>query len=604
VLTVNTSSGLHEVALGSAAGHAPFYPFGENGESGARMTLRFADLLPADGLLSLWVELDADADGVAAIPIPANDAAFVPSGKAAWMYWMETAEGTASWQPLPLDCDDTYSFHQSGSVRFRLPQPTRRICAVMAEGRYDTVPRVKRIIWNEVSVTQGETHSIVETFDVTADAAGLELSPRHALFADGVIQAQIRLDVGGWEDWQAVDEWPDGSLPVFRVAHAADGVRVLFGDGVRGALPPAGERRVRLIAVSQVLNGKERFGAGSGISGQAVELPLAPILPESLLLQVGLRPEGSGAIVWQDWERKADFDLSAPDSRHYVLDQEQGIVRFSDGLTGAVPLAQSFANIRLLGCRIGGGEVGNVKEEQIRSADLLQRFGPIEVTNIRPAVGGAEPESTGEAFRRAQQSVLEPDCGVTAQDLERLVRQVPGVRIARVKAIPGYRPGLLRYPAERAFGHISVVVVPYSNGEFPLPSPGLLETVRNHLEPYRLLTTRLHVIPPEYVRVTVRAVVVVDPRYDRKANRVREALERLFQPYDGRYSQNGWEFGRTVYKGDVYDAIHRVPGVIYIQDVWLMADGANVYQEEGGDVRIPPNALVLSGIHDIELISS
>ena len=67
---------------------------------------------------------------------------------------------------------------------------------------------------------------------------------------------------------------------------------------------------------------------------------------------------------------------------------------------------------------------------------------------------------------------------------------------------------------------------------------------------------------------------------------------------------SGWNFGKPVYKADVFDAIHRVPGVLYVQDVWLMADGKDVTREEGGDIRIPPHGLAISGQHEIDIISS
>src|SRR5690606_16753898 len=137
----------------------------------------------------------------------------------------------------------------------------------------------------------------------------------------------------------------------------------------------------------------------------------------------------------------------------------------------------------------------------------------------------------------------------------------------------------------------------------PKPSAGMMQTVLTHLEPYRLLTTKLYIIPPEYIKVTVRAIVVVDPRYEGRETDVKQVLEEWLQPY-GDDSLSGWEFGRPIYKSDVYDIIHRVPGIQYIQDVWLMAEGKDVYHEEGGDIRIPPNGLVISGDHDIEFIPS
>jgi len=606
-IAVSTPSGAWDVTDGGEAEYAPFYPFGPEGEVGGRMTIRFPEPLPAGAPFALWVELDEERSVPAPLRIPSRYAAFVPSAVVSWSYWDE-AEGGA-WLPLPLDVDDTYGFHQSGTIRFALPAPSRRLSASLVSGAYELVPRIRKLLWNEAAVTQGETHAVSERFD-SAGEPGLVVRPRHALFADGFVQVQIRTEDGGWEDWEEVENWPDGAIRpapaprTFRLERTAEGVAVVFGDGASGAIPPAGEGRIRTIAVSPELYGRERIGAGTGISGQLAPLPLAPALPDRLELQVGWPGDDSERLVWRDWTRVDDFDRSSPDSRHYIFDDERGEVRFSDGTRGAVPPLSPVPNVRIVGLRVGGGSGGNIKEGQIRAADRLTVPG-LRIANIRPAEGGAEPESTGEAIRRVRLAVLQPDCGVTSEDMERIVRSIPGLRVARVKAIPGFRPGFVDFPKERAFGHISVVVVPYGRGTTPRPGDSVVRTVRNHLEPYRLLGTKLHVVPPEYVTVTVRAVVVVDPRYESREPLVREALLRLLRPFgDGEGAGGGWEFGRPVYKADVYDAIHRVPGVVYIQDVWLTADGKDVFKEEGGDVRIPPHALVVSGPHEIECLSS
>lgn len=598
-IAVATASGSRDVPTGDENGHPPFYPFGEDGAIGARLTFRFETPLPAGEPLSMWVELaddDGGGSGAQAIRIPAGDPTFVPSGSAEWLYWAEAEDGTAEWAPLPVETDDTFSFHQSGCIRFSLPAASRRLSARMAGGAYDRVPRVRRIAFNEAPVSQGLTHAVVETYGGSGEP-GQTLTPAHGLFASGIVQVQTRVAGGGWVDWEEVDEFPEGPALAFIVVRDEEGrPSIRFGDGTRGARPPAEPGAIRLAAVSPELYGRAACGAGTGISGQSAPLPLGPVLPDRLLVQVGWVPEGARAPVWHDWTRVRDFDRSVPDSRHYALDDETGELRFPDGVRGMVPPAAGFANIRVLSLRVGGGAVGNVKEGQIRSADDPRLDEALDIANIRPAEGGAEPESTGEAMRRVQRSVLDPDCGVTAEDIERLVRRIPGIAASRVKAIPGFRPGLRDYPAERTPFDVTVVVEPVTGTNAPAkPSEGFLQTVRNALEPYRLLTTKFHVVPPEYVRLSVRAVVVVDPRYDDKERRVLERIERLFA---------FWEFGRSVYKGDVYDAIHGAPGVIYIQDVWLMADGKDAFKEEGGDVRIPPNALVFSGQHEIEFISS
>lgn len=590
---VRTQDGVQEISDDFESGAAPFYPFGERAEAGSCMEIHLGEALPVEVPLSLWIQLeDQEPD----IRIPARYKQFTPSGQVVWSYWDEREE---AWHPLPLERDESYSLHQSGPVLFELPRELggiRRLRAELVSGAYNDPPLIRRLVWNEVFARQGQTLCISEVFDGPADdeaedadgGAVYRIVPSHALFRTGRLTVQFRTGDGGWID---VDE------ARYAVSRGPDQLQIVFPDP---DTLPRGRETVRVIAAAEQFAERMVVGTGSGISDQSFPLPAVPVLPQDCRLQVGvLSPEGE--IVWHDWERVHDFDASAEDSLHYCMDEDAGVIRFSDGLSGAVPPDMPFPNIRFVSYRIGVGEAGNVKEDTIRTMDIETQ--PLHVTNLYPAYGGAEPETVREALQRLKRRILLPRCGVTGEDLERRVREIPGLRLARVKAIPGYHPGVRDYPDERAFGHLSIVVVPFSKRPLPLPGEGMIRTIRRHLEPYRLLGTRLHIIPPEYVKVTVRAVIVADARYEGREWTVKRALADWLQPFGGEGS-SGWPFGRPVYKSDVYEIIHRVPGVQYIQDVWLMAEGRNAYLEESGDIRIPPNGLAISGEHDIEFVIS
>lgn len=589
---VQTSDGVQEISDDFESGSAPFHPFGERAEVGSRMIIHLGEPLPANMPLSLWIQLeDQEPD----IRIPARYKGFTPSARVQWSYWEEKADGEGEWKPIPLERDESYSLNQSGPILFEMPSeagPVRRLMAELAEGHYNDPPIIRRMVWNEVFALQGQTLVRNEVFDgpETTEAGGpVRYELAHALFQKGAISVQFRHPDGGWVD---------AGEGLYEMEYAPGRAWIVFKNPSQ---LPAGRQTVRVIATAEEFADQVWLGTGTGISGQTVQIPVSPMLPSELRLQVGWLEEDGDGIIWHDWHRVHDFDESDAESFHYIIDEEAGVIRFSDGVRGAAPPHMPFPNIRIIGYRLGTGAAGNVKEDTIHEMELFDQ--PLKVTNLFPAYGGAEAETVKEALQRARLQILEPRCGVTGEDLERRVREIPGLRIARVKAIPGYHRSVRNYPEERAIGHTSIVVVPYSKKPLPVPAEGMLQTIRRHLEPYRLLTTQLHIIPPEYVKVSVRAVIVVDTRYEGREWTVKEALNRWLQPF-GSGESEGWEFGKPVYKSDVYDVISRVPGVEYIQDVWLMAEGRDVFQEEGGDIRIPPNGLVLSGEHDIEFITS
>ncbi len=598
-VTVHTADGTRDIFDDFESGDGPFYPFGEQCEIGSSMEITFQDPLPESMPLSLWFELYRQEPP---IRIPAYYKKFVPSGAIEWSYWLESETEGGRWEPVALERDESYGFQQSGPVLFHIPPSggnVKRLKAELAAGMYNDPPRIRRLVWNEVFVKQGQTLCISECFDGRPDqhkehvqeqgSGDLRLELRHALFQKGIVSVQIKHASGGWVDMPE----PHYSMVIsegkaqLHFHHKAD--------------LPAGKQCIRVIAVDSEFADQTYCATGTGISGQSCRIPVQPMLPDQFRLQVGWKSDFHDQMLWYDWERVLDFDESDAESFHYVIDESEGLIRFSDGINGVVPPSSEIPNIRIIGYRIGIGEAGNVKEGTIKEIDVPHE---LHVNNLYPAYGGAEPETLKEAIQRTKLKILEPQCGVTAQDLEHLVLSIPGLRIARVKAIPGYKTSIQNYPSERAMGHTSIVIVPISKQALPKPSRGMMETIRIHLEPYRLLTTSLHIIPPEYVKVTVRAVVVIDPRYEGREHDVRHALNQWLKPFGDGSSTSGWEFGRPIYKGDVYDVIHRVSGILYIQDVWIMAEGKHVYREEGGDIRIPPNGLVTSGDHEIEFITS
>src|SRR5690606_15013696 len=153
-----------------------------------------------------------------------------------------------------------------------------------------------------------------------------------------------------------------------------------------------------------------------------------------LKLQIGHFDLKRGTMIWQDWERVLDFDDSDSLSPHFII--ENNHVIFSDGIYGMSPPLSSKPNIRVISYRTGEGASGNVNEATIRG----MRISPndLKLTNLFPAYGGAEAESISDALARTKLEILSPQCGITTADLEQRVREIPGIRISRVKAIAGY----------------------------------------------------------------------------------------------------------------------------------------------------------------------
>lgn len=99
------------------------------------------------------------------------------------------------------------------------------------------------------------------------------------------------------------------------------------------------------------------------------------------------------------------------------------------------------------------------------------------------------------------------------------------------------------------------------------PGNDLRETVRQYLEPRRLLTAVVHVVGPRYLTVGVRLTIVLQPDALEETVRGRaiEALWLYLHPLIGAAEGTGWLFGRDVYVSEIYALLDRLPGVNYVK---------------------------------------
>ncbi|KEO83292.1 putative baseplate assembly protein [Tumebacillus flagellatus] len=617
---VRTDTDSSDYTSANDNGRVGYFAFGAQAQSGTKLCLGFPQPFQAGHPLSLTINLREEM-AVRRNPVQ-PDFEVTPSGRVEWSYYGRDGE----WHPLQPEeiTDGTNHLAQSGRITFRVPEemglttihPANDqarawlVCTVLQSG-YEVPPMIEKCTLNTVSAEHGETHSLVRSFD-SDGSENQEMMSDDFLAYFGEVAVQVQEPGGFWRDWKNVadlsDCGPRDSCYELRRNPEDKTTVISFGDGSHGRIPPNGQGTVRLVAFADSFATERMIGPSDGLPNQRFALPLMPLLPNTLLLQVGVLSksrDGGETWLWQDWELVDDLERSGPEDRHYSLDLDAGEILFGDHEQGRIPeRSETWENIRLLSYRTGGGLRGNVQQDRI--SGLLAPHGAfppsLAVTNHFYASGGGERETLSEAKERVRREMRLTTRAVTAADYERIALATPGLRVARAKAIPLYRTGQ-EDPHEQAAGQVTVVVVPYGDGAIPMPSLGFLQTVQRHLDRHRLLTTEVHVTAPEYVQITVHAVVVVHPDYRHQTQRVLDALGSLLDVLDDRDPSKGWEFGRSVYKGDVYEVINRLPGVEYIQSLYMEGVGRGIRRDGNGDIHLPPHGLVYSGRHTVELLS-
>lgn len=330
-----------------------------------------------------------------------------------------------------------------------------------------------------------------------------------------------------------------------------------------------------------------------GLPTQVFKLKETPVLERTLKL----------SIAEEEWKEVEDLDGSGPSDKHFVLDNEKGVIKFGDGDRGFVPSAESA--IRIIEYVSGGSVEGNLKAGCFWTADNFSG----QITNHRPSSGGMDAQTIEEAIEDFLKDLRTPYTTVTAKDFEYIAINTPGLRVARAKAIPNYDPFNPKpINPEDNKGSVTVVIIPYTPLEIlkvpPQPSEGFKNAVCRHLDKHRLLGTQIHVIPPDYVKVSVIATVVpMDGFRDDSLVRdnVIKKLNGFLQPIKGGEDGKGWPIGRAVYVSELYNLIEHVEGVNCVIKLSVSGDKGASTDSDGNLLLNSKHACVYSGSHTVKV---
>ncbi|MCP3956369.1 MAG: hypothetical protein GY719_00805 [bacterium] len=205
-------------------------------------------------------------------------------------------------------------------------------------------------------------------------------------------------------------------------------------------------------------------------------------------------------------------------------------------------------------------------------------------------------EAIEQTLARALESLRSFPRAVTAADLERWALETdPGGGVARATAV-------VTSDALDSAPRIEVVIVP-SDGDpaAPVPTADLRQAVFAFLRPRCLVATRLRVVAPDYTPVSLTVTVALDPRAGAGRGEVELEVESrlrdFLSPLDGGKDETGWEFGRPVYRSELYQRIEGVDGVDHVRKLLLNDD------ESLGSIQLV-SATSLVELRDLEVAAT
>lgn len=353
--------------------------------------------------------------------------------------------------------------------------------------------------------------------------------------------------------------------------------------------------KINAIYVTQGLTNadteeKEVF-TSNGLPNQSFTIQNNPIIEFHELQEIiDSKPEK----LWQEVD---DLDASGPEDNHFSIDTINGVIFFGDGISGKIPPKDSKFKIKY---RFSNTDEVPVLGSATKFAITNNKNKPIPKEDITVThfwqSGGMKRESIDDAIVRARQELKIPSKAVSTDDFEYIAKQTPGLRVARAFA----------FNSPETNNTVTVIVVPYSPLKNPIPSDVFLHNVCQHLDKHRLITTNLHVVGPNYVRISVNAVIKIRPKYDPKLieGRVIDILDTFFAPFPREKGQKGWPFGRTVYRSEVYKVIQDVEGIDRVQTLTLSASAekSETFENKLGNIWINDLSLVYSGDHVIRIL--
>ncbi len=246
------------------------------------------------------------------------------------------------------------------------------------------------------------------------------------------------------------------------------------------------------------------------------------------------------------------FDLLASDTgaSEFVVESEHdgsALLRFGDDYHGKRPdVSTTFS----ASYRVGNGMAGNIGLESIahivsNDARLLHASNPL------PAQGGSDPENAEDIRRDAPEAFRTQERAVTLADYAEVTERHPSVqRAAATFRWTGSWYTVFLTVDRKGGGEVDAVYE---------------QTIRDHVERYRMAGYDLEVNSPSYVPLLLEMTVCVKSDYFRAD--VSAALMRVFSRSwldDGRpalFHPDNFTFGQAVYLSAIYEAAQTIQGV-------------------------------------------
>ncbi|MBQ3104415.1 MAG: hypothetical protein IJC59_00975, partial [Lachnospiraceae bacterium] len=464
------------------------YPFGEEPEAGNQCYFVLDRPLSHEWKTDIYFAVRTEYE-VRRNPIKEG---FIPLAMLRWEY-----PGKSGWREMEVESDETYAFLQSGKVRLHIPEAMEpdtetgvwQIRVTLEENYYDVPPLIENVYLNEITVRQQYTFCDYEDHEVNAandDAEAVMIESGLYLAQEGRAELYIRQGEG----WQLVPETQRET--------GQDGNTVFLFEKPAGL---TGTLKCRLAVWEESMEERRIAGVGNAFANQEYSLNIPDMMYDEF--EILIQDRRSGLFV--SYHKEEDFDNCTPEDEVFVLDPDRQKLFFGNGERGLAPDGE----IRIIRLRTSQGLAGNIKADKIRECVVYPDLG---VKQYKKTDGGRNSESLSQCFERFRREAKDITRGVTYQDYEELARKTPGLLILDSRVIPPTEWG--KETESMPENQISIVVQPLSsrNHDGHL-NERYRQNLKQVLERGKMLGTRIRILNPEYIGISVYAEIAIRAQY-------------------------------------------------------------------------------------------
>ena len=195
-------------------------------------------------------------------------------------------------------------------------------------------------------------------------------------------------------------------------------------------------------------------------------------------------------------------------------------------------------------------------------------------------------ESIASGISRGLESISERYRAITSDDYEFLANE-------RMKTLDEGLEGRticvnnrdleFSKPDEEKPGNVSVIIIPGCREDSvyckdALPTNELKDEIKEYLDSRRLITTRVHVVEPDYQTVSLEVEIALEENTDENSvtNKVIDSIHTYFDPVKGGQEEKGWPLGRDLYRPEIYQLLEGVPGIDHVVNITIRANDVEV----------------------------